>query len=134
PKAAPPMMPAAATGAATKRMMLRDMVAFILSFPLRVGVWCCPHRCRLRTVAGELVIAPKLRIRPHRVAVVLTTRVTGDLRLLRILAIDSQPSSVPPGKISCTSTTAAINQDGVHPSGDPLLRIVDEPLDVLGAL
>jgi hypothetical protein len=37
----------------------------------------------------ELVTAPKLRIRPHRVAVVLTTRVTGDLRLLRILAIDS---------------------------------------------
>ena len=37
----------------------------------------------------ELGIAPKLPIRPHRVAVVLTTRVTGDLRLLRILAIDS---------------------------------------------
>ena len=36
----------------------------------------------------ELVTAPKLRIRPDRVAVVLTTRVTGDLRLLRILAID----------------------------------------------
>ena len=41
PKAAPPMMPAAATGAATKRMRLRDMVAFILSFPLRVGCWVC---------------------------------------------------------------------------------------------
>jgi hypothetical protein len=82
------MMPAAATGAATKRMMLRDMVAFILSFPLRVGVWFCPHRCRLRTFVRELVTAPKLRIGPHRVAVVLTTRVTGDLRLLRILAID----------------------------------------------
>jgi len=40
----------------------------------------------------ELVTAPKLRIRPHRVAVVLTTRVTGDLRLLRILAIDSGTS------------------------------------------
>jgi hypothetical protein len=65
------------------------MVAFILSFPLRVGVWFCPHRCRLRTFVRELVTAPKLRIRPHRVAVVLTTRVTGDLRLLRILAIDS---------------------------------------------
>jgi hypothetical protein len=68
--------------------MLRDMVAFILSFPLRVGVWFCPHRCRLRTFVRELVTAPKLRIGPHRVAVVLTTRVTGDLRLLRILAID----------------------------------------------
>jgi hypothetical protein len=56
---------------------------------LRVGVWCCPHRCRLPTFVRELVIAPKLQIRPHRVAVVLTTRVTGDLRLLRILAIDS---------------------------------------------
>ena len=36
----------------------------------------------------ELLTAPKLRIRPRRVAVMLTTRVTGDLRLLRILVID----------------------------------------------
>ena len=45
----------------------------------------------------ELVTAPKLLIRPHRVAVVLTTRVTGDVRLLRNLAIDpghDQRSSV----------------------------------------
>ena len=53
-----------------------------------MSVWFCPHRCRLRTFVRELVTAPKLRIGPHRVAVVLTTRVTGDLRLLRILAID----------------------------------------------
>ena len=82
PKAAPPMMPAAATGAATKRMRLRDMVAFILSFPLRVGVWFCPHRCRSRTFVRELVTAPKLRIRPlPRRGCVSATRVTGDLRL-----------------------------------------------------
>ena len=42
-----------------------------------------------RPLCVKPVIAPKLRIRPHRVAVLLTTRVTGDLRLLRILAIDS---------------------------------------------
>ena len=41
----------------------------------------------------ELVTAPKLRICPHRVAVVLTTCVTGNLRLLRILASTRRPGA-----------------------------------------
>src|SRR4029079_12572013 len=69
-----------------------------LSFPLRLSVWFSPHRCRCRTFVRELVTAPKLRIRRRRVAVVLTTRVTGDLRLLRILAID-------PGQATSRTTT-----------------------------
>jgi hypothetical protein len=39
-------------------------------------------------VVRELVTAPNLRIRRHRVVVVLTIRITSDLRLLRILTMD----------------------------------------------
>jgi hypothetical protein len=39
-------------------------------------------------VVRELVTAPNLRIRCHRVVVVLTIRITSDLRLLRILTMD----------------------------------------------
>jgi hypothetical protein len=86
-------------------MRLRDMVAFILSFPLRVGVWFCSAPVSITDPLRELVTAPKLRIRPHRVAVVLTTRVTGDLRLLRILAID-------PGHESYNKTEKSVGPDG----------------------
>src|SRR6185503_11765012 len=55
----------------------------------------------------ERVTAPNLRLRHHRVAVVLTSRVTSDLRLLRILTMGAgtgrrfgRPPNPLPGRTS----------------------------------